>query len=195
MSKPDQPDRWGSVVAEAAPVAEATPAIAKPAVAVKLELGGDEIIQFSIRPSVWFVPLVSFKWVLAIGLLAALLAVVSAGNWTSQIFVAYQVLAGLAALRIAIATLQWASRLYVLTNRRVMRFTGVLSVHVAECPLAKISAADLLAAWYEHPLRLGTIRMSSRVCNPGVVVWEQLAHPAEVHDLLTRAIRKAQMKD
>lgn len=189
-----RPNRFESVVNETAPVVHPRP-VATPKAAAKLELDGNEIIQFSIKPSLWFIPLVSFKWVLAMGLLAAALSVAIRGGWTSQASIGFQVLAGVAALRVGLATVQWASRLYVLTNRRVMRFMGILNVRVVECPLAKISAADLHSAWYERPLRLGSIRMVSALDDAAVIAWEQLAHPADIHDRLLRSIRKAQSKD
>ncbi|MCK4342336.1 MAG: PH domain-containing protein [Phycisphaerae bacterium] len=189
-----KPDRFESVVADATPGVEATSVTTSKA-AAKLELDGDEIVQLSIKPSLWFIPLVSFKWVLAMALAGAVLAVALRGGWTREGFIAFQVVVGVAVLRVAVAALQWASRLYVLTNRRVMRFMGVLNVDVVECPLAKISRADLKVAWYQHLLRLGTIHMSPAASKATVIVWEQLAHSAEIHERLLRAIRKAQSKE
>ncbi len=188
------PQRLDSAVSDASPVGEAAPVVIEKPV-VKLELlDGDEIIQFSIKPSLWFIPLVSAKWVIVAGLLAAVLGVWTRGGWRIETAIAFQVLAALAALRVGIATLEWASRYYVLTNRRVMSFRGVLTVDVAACPLAKISRADLHATPYERALRLGSIRMDPAGTNPSPIMWENLARPGQVHEKLTRAIRKAQSK-
>jgi membrane protein YdbS with pleckstrin-like domain len=189
------PHRLDSAVTDAAPVGEATPvAVEKPVVKLEL-LDGDEIIQFSIKPSLWFIPLVSAKWVITVGLLAAVLAVWMPGHWHLQATLVFQVLAAVAALRVGIASLQWASRYYVLTNRRVMRFKGVFTVDVAASPLARISRADRHATPYERALRLGSIHMDTADSNPGPILWENLAHPTQVHEALVRAIRKAQPKE
>ncbi len=182
------PDRFESAVAEAPSAAQAA-STAK--AAAKLALDGDEIVQFSIKPSPWFIALVSLKWVLAMALLGAALALAIRGGWTQGV-VALNVVVGVAALRVAVATLQWASKLYVLTNRRVMQFKGVLNVSVAECRLAKITAIDVDVFWYGHALRIGSIRMKPLDPGSRTLTWDDVAHPQEVHELLVRAIRKAQ---
>lgn len=191
MSKPD---RFDSVVTEAPPGVEAAPVRAAKATA-EVTLDGDELVQISIKPSAWFIPLVSLKWLLAMGLLGAALLVAARGGWSREGFIAFQVAMCVAALRVAIATLQWASRLYVLTNRRIMRFAGFVSVHVAECPLSRISKADLSIAGYQRPLRLGSITMLPTGERAAPIVWDHLAHPSEIHERLVRAIRKAQSRD
>ncbi len=189
----NQPQPFPSTVAEVPPAVEANP-VATAKTAAKLELlDGDEVIQLSIKPSLWYIPLVSLGWVGAVGLLAVALALALRNGWTREGLIAFQVLVGLAALRLGIATLQWASRLYVLTNRRVMRFKGVLSVTVAECRLARISAIDLQAPLYARALRLGSIRMQPADEGLPPLTWDDVARPHEIHEILERAIRKAQM--
>lgn len=191
MSKPDPVK---AVVVEATPAE--TPRVAAPATAAKLELlDGDEIIQVSIKPSPWFIPLVSFSVIVPIAFVAAALAVIMPTASGSHVTIAFQVLAAVAALRIGIATLQWASRLYVLTNRRVMRFTGVVNVHVTECRLARISAVDLHLPWYARLLRLGSIQMRSEGQKALLLTWDDVARPHEIHELVVRAVRKSQSKE
>jgi type III secretory pathway component EscS len=180
-----------SVVAEA-PAAVKSPAVAAPKAVVRLELDGDEIIQLSIKPSLWFIPVVSIKWVLAAAVLGVVVAVALRGGGTREGLLTFQLLAGVAVARVAVAALQWASQLYVLTNRRVMRFRGILSVNVVGCPLTRISAADLRILGYERWLRLGSVQMTPVTPELPAVVWDHLAHPAEIHERLLRAIRKAQ---
>lgn len=190
----NSPGRCDSTTTDVAPVSEAQPVAVQKA-AVKLELEGDEIIQFSVKPSLWFIPLVSARWVLALALLGAALAIATRGNWGLQTTVALQVLASLAAIRIGVATLEWASRHYVLTNRRVMRFKGIFTADVAACPLAKIGRVDLLVRGHERVLRLGTIRMESSLPDTPAILWEDLPHPAQIHEALLRAIRKSQSRE
>jgi len=60
----NEPEPVKSVLAEAPPAVKAAPvAVAK--AAAKLELDGDEIIQLSIKPSLWYIPIVSLNVVVA----------------------------------------------------------------------------------------------------------------------------------
>jgi hypothetical protein len=63
----------------------------------------------------------------------------------------------LAGARILVAMMQWVSRLYVLTNRRIMRLTGIFHVDLFECALTHIDRTGLTAAWYERLTGTGTI--------------------------------------
>ncbi|HPM24298.1 MAG TPA: PH domain-containing protein [Phycisphaerae bacterium] len=181
-----------SVTAESPPAVPGV-RVAPAKAAAKLELlDGDEVIQLSIKPSLWFIPLVAAKWVLAMALLAAGVAVVMREGWTREGLIVFQLLIGVAAIRVGVATLQWASRLYVLTNRRVMRFKGILSVDVAERRLAQIGQIKLHIPRYGHALRLGSILMQLAEHDSTPLWWDDVARPHEIHEILERAIRKAQ---
>ncbi len=188
MSKPD---RFDSVAAEAPPSVEATPVTAPKTAKLEL-LDDDEVVQISIKPSVWFIPIVSFKWLVTATIVAVAIAIAMRHGWTVQGLVAFQVVLGIAALRVGIATLQWASKLYVLTNRRVMRFRGILHVDMAACPLARISRVDLNVDSFQRTIGLGTIEMTSEDDGQRPIDWQHVGHAAEIHDRLVRAVRKSQ---
>jgi uncharacterized membrane protein YdbT with pleckstrin-like domain len=139
--------------------------------------------------------LVSSHVIVFAAVLTVVVALAMRSGATQVAAVPFQVLAGMVAIRAGIAALQWASRLYVLTNRRVMCFQGVFSVRSAECPLARISAADVHAHWVARIVRTGTIRMQPVDAAAPAVTWDDVARPEEIHELLVRAIRKAQSKD
>src|SRR5690606_16809776 len=63
----------------------------------------------------------------------------------------------LAGARLGFGLLQWVSRLYVLTNRRIMRLRGIFNVDLFECQLNKIQNTYLRATWYEKLAGLGSI--------------------------------------
>jgi hypothetical protein len=178
-----------AVAAESPPVA-----VSAPAVAASLQiLGGDEIIQLSIRPSPWSIAIHSFKLLLATVLGAAAVGI-AGQRWpypTASVLLAVIVLVGFSG--VVAASFQWASRLYLLTNRRILCFHGVFNVHVGECGLSQIGEARLQCAWYEPWLRLGSIHMQPADSARPVIVWEHVAHPAQVHEILVRAIQKAKM--
>lgn len=177
-----------AVHAEATPV----PGVEKITAAELQMLDGDEIVQLSMKPSLWYIPLASFQFVLAMALLASALTVILRHSWSLTLSIALQFVVFLAVARVAVAALQWASRHYVLTNRRVMRFRGILTVDVSQCLLKRVSAVDLQATGPQRALRIGSIRLSSLDEPPAVVGWECVARPAEVHQLLVAAVRKAQ---
>jgi hypothetical protein len=178
---------------DTAQVNAAPTAAAEKAAAAKLELlDGDEIVQFSIKPSLWYIPVVSFNWVVGAGVVAAVLAAAQPAAWPSAISVVFLMLVLVAVVRVAVAALQWASRLYVLTNRRVMRFHGVLRVETAACPLKRITQVRPVMTWYQRVLQLGSIELTPVIENSIPIVWEHVAHPQEVYEKLLRAIRKSQ---
>ena len=155
-------------------------------------LEGDEIIQLSIKPSLWFVPLVSANIVVPFLMIAAIAAAVGTSfEWNPVVMLVFKMAIIGTVIRIAFASLQWASRLYLLTNRRVMTFRGVLNVQVSQSPLSRIAEAQLESAWYQGLLGLGAVRMLPRRETDEPLSWTYLARPGEVHELLSRAIRKS----
>lgn len=191
------PDPAKSVAAEAGPAAEARPGAAaiKPATAPLSLLDGDEIIQLSIKPSVWYIPLVSLNFG-ATALLAGIgLYFAMRGGVLAESALPFQVLIAAAAVRLGLATLQWASRLYVLTNRRVMRFKGVLNVDVAQLRLSDVGRVDVQAGSLARALRLGTLQIASAEEKARPCIWREVARPLEVHEILVRAVRKAQSRE
>jgi hypothetical protein len=173
---------------------EANPAATiEESAAARLEmLDKDEIVEFSIKPSLWFIAIVSARFVLLVGVLAAIVGVVArdSGTQLAAYAVALAVLAAL--LRIVVASLQWASRVYMLTNRRVMRFSGVLTVNVTECLLKQIKQTNLRLDAVQRRLRLGSICMTPAAERQPVVVWDHVARAGEIYERVIRAIRRAQ---
>ena len=156
-------------------------------------LDGGEVVCFAIKPSAWFVLLVSLRWVV-IGLLLTVLAgmefVPAASRWHL-----YQAAFWLTGARLAWAMLEWVSRLYVLTNRRVMRIRGVFNVDLFECTLDRIQNTAASLTLPERIVRVGTITFQTAGGGGGVggaASWQMVARPLEVHEKLREAIRRAQ---
>ncbi len=98
-------------------------------------------------------------------------------------------------IRLGWATLQWVSRLYVLTNRRVLRLRGVLDVVLFECPLHKIQNTWLTLSLAERLTRVGTITLQTAggsATSGGTASWRLISRPLEVHEKLRSAINRAQ---
>ena len=176
-----------SVVAEAPSVA----APAKKAAAASVELRDDEIIQLSIRPSPWCILIYSFKLLVGMTLMAAGVVIYAQGQPSYGLSVGLLLIVLVAFIGVVVATLHWASRLYVLTNRRVMRFRGVFSVDVHECGLRQIGDVRTALPWYRSVLHLGSIHMPPVGADRAEMVWEHVSRPEEVHEILARAIGRA----
>jgi len=158
-------------------------------------LDGGEIIILAIKPSLWFIVFTSIRW------LAAMVVVILLSGWlggwlggrlhfSSTLIV--QGAAVLAAARVGLAVLQWVSRLYVLTNRRIMRLTGILNVDLFECPLTKIQNTYLTLAWYERLTGVGTISFATAGTGGVEASWLNVNNPLELHERVRSAIHRAQ---
>lgn len=155
-------------------------------------LDGDEIVQLTLKPSLWYVPIASLRVVAACVILALLLVVIVRNQWTLLSAILFAAFVLTALIRIAIAALHWASRVYILTNRRIMRCSGILSVRVSECPLRRISDVSLHARPHHAWLGLGTLRITPADVHAPPLDWQLVARPADVLETVRRAVRRAQ---
>jgi hypothetical protein len=155
-------------------------------------LDGDEIVILAIKPSLWFVLFVSFRWVLAMLLVILLAGMLGDRVPRVSASVIAQTAGALAAGRLGLAVLQWVSRLYVLTNRRIMRLTGILNIDLFECPLTKIQNTYLTLAWYERLTGLGTISFATAGTGGVEASWAHVNNPLELHERVRSAIHRAQ---
>ena len=160
-------------------------------------LDGGEIVEFSIRPSLWFVLFASAKTLVGLAAVAlgVWLVVASSPGWSLRSAYAFSFLLLAAVVRVLIGSLQWASRMYMLTNRRVMRVSGILEVSVTDCPLSRISAAHIRVSPGQMLLGLGTIRMTPPDSRLPTVNWEHVARPAMIHEKIVRAIQRSRSGD
>ncbi len=157
-------------------------------------LDGGEIVILAIKPSLWSIVFSSFRW------LAGMVAVITLAGlfktFLAQVLlveVAFIVKAALVLgfARVVFALLHWASSLYVLTNRRIMRLSGVMNVSIFECPLLKIQNTYLTLAWYERLTRLGTIAFATAGTGGIEASWQHVNDPLEVHERIRSAIHHA----
>src|SRR5580658_4962130 len=115
-----------------------------------------ELILLILKPSLWFVPLQSMFFsgiVLAIIIAAALFD--TQYHWHRSIYV--ESAAFLIAGRLMWAMLHWMGRLYILTDLRVLRVSGVFQIDIFDCPLRKVAHVHAMNALREKLLDLGSI--------------------------------------
>jgi len=153
-------------------------------------LDGGEVVHFAIKPSAWFVLLVSLRWIAV----AVFLACLAGADLVAPAYRVYvlNVAILVAGTRLGWATIEWVSKLYVLTNRRVMSIRGVFNVQMFECSLDRIQNTYLTLALSERLVRVGTVSFQTAAGDGGTGSWQSVARPLEVHEKLREAIGRAQ---
>ena len=153
---------------------------------------GEEVV-LALKPSGLFVLLASAPFILAIAMVALggyALDTLGIADLNLQLLALVCIAGG--TLRLLIAFLQWLSRTYVLTNRRVIRVRGVLRIDIFECPLSRIQNTVLSLSVSERVFGLGTILFATAGTGRAEAAWVMLARPIEVHEIVVEYIRRAQ---
>lgn len=173
--------------------AEAPTTIADPHLAMlPAELLQDgEIILLMIKPSPWFIVLEPLRTLLGILLLTI------ATFWLNRSgllpFRSSDVLlcgCGVMIARLLWQFLEWVSRVYVLTDKRVIRVRGVLRVHVFEASLRQIQHTELQFNIRERVTGLGTIFFTTAGTAFVEAAWTMIAKPMQVHQEVVKAIQR-----
>lgn len=153
-------------------------------------LDTNEIIQLSLRPS----PLMILTRAARVGLLMLALAATcywarSPGSVIPDALCVGAIV--VAVTRVALSSLEWASRLYILTNRRLLRFRGIAAVRVDELPLIRVSSVDLEPSASFPQCRVGDVHVCGGAEDPPHR-WECVPNATDVHQLIVLAARRAQ---
>ncbi len=152
--------------------------------------GGEEIV-LALKPSPWFVLLVSLPSLLTFAALAV------AVHLLDEFFPALPersvlaLMAGAGVVRLVVACLQWVARLYVLTNLRVLRVQGVLNVEIFECPLTRVQNTFLSLPMPERLFGLGTILFATAGTGAVEAAWWMIARPKRVHRVVVEYLQRA----
>ncbi|MFW6145765.1 MAG: PH domain-containing protein [Planctomycetota bacterium] len=152
---------------------------------------GEEIV-LALKPSGWFILLVSAPFTIAVIVLAVGAYLVDAID-LAQLPLRSLSLVCLAAiaLRLIVACLQWISRIYVLTNRRILRVRGLLTVDVFECALHRIQHTSLVLPLSERIFSIGTLVFATAGTALPEAAWVMIARPSEVHEIVVEYVRRA----
>lgn len=167
--------------------------LARPEAARDLPLDEDETILLMLSPSPWFVPFACLGALLAIacGVLAmAWAARIPMVPWTDG--QAFALGAALAAGRLAWQALEWTQRLYVLTDRRVLRRSGVLRAMVTEERLVNLRHTVVVAARRERAVGVGTLAFvtAAPAGLDWTLAWDTVRRPEEVQGAVREAIER-----
>jgi len=154
-------------------------------------IDGGEVVILLLKPSLWFIVLGPLRTLAAlVAVTAGLVALDTA--LTGGVYRRQIVLAGSAALclRLFWQFLEWLSRAYVLTDRRVIRVRGVLTVQVFECALGRVQHTEVVRILREQLVGLGTIAFTTAGTGRVEALWEMVNRPMSVQQEVVRAVRR-----
>jgi hypothetical protein len=156
-------------------------------------LQDDEVIILLLRPSPLFIPLGAAGGLALVALLSLGLALVAIRfpawiPWTEA--QAYALGGALAVARLLWQTLDWWGRVYVLTDRRVIRRMGVLHVAVFDAPLRSIQHTSVFRQLRERVFGLGTIGFATAGSDVFDAFWVMVKNPFAVHRTVVDAINR-----
>ena len=176
----------GGVVAVPADLRPLFPALATLLAGHVLRDG--EVVLLILKPSLWYILFNAMRFGAAVGIL-----IIAAVLWVKHPFVPYYVEAAtfLIAGRVMWAVMQWMGRLYVLTDQRVLRLSGVFTVDIFDCPLRKVAQTRITRSSRERLWRLGSIEILPLDESKPPGIWQTVRRPVDVHEELLDAVRRA----
>ena len=152
-----------------------------------------EIVLLVARPSPWFV-LIDGGWAYLLMITVALFfAWLGHQVWAPINVPETQVFPALAAaltIRVVWKLLDWANRIYVLTDRRIVVRRGVFQFSMIEAPLNRIQHSAIFTKVVERILGMGTVGFATAGSGTFEVVWEMVPGPLNVHRTVNEAIER-----
>lgn len=152
----------------------------------------DEVVILLLRPSPLYIVLAPGGSLVVIALVAMLLAYLARSfpslGWTDT--QAFGLGVGMAALRLGWQSLDWWSRVFVLTDRRVLRRMGVLRVAVFETELRNIQHTAVFRQLRERVFGLGTIGFATAGTDVFEAFWVMVSQPFAVHKAVVEAMHR-----
>jgi hypothetical protein len=147
-----------------------------------------ELVLMVLKPSYWFL-IFSSATFSGITVAAAILLALLDRYHSTHFYI--QAAAFVIACRLMWAVLQWMGRLYILTDMRVMRISGVFFVDLFDCPLRKVVRTRIVSPMRERIVFVGSIEIIPKDETMATAIWETVAKPALVHEQLVSAINRA----
>ena len=175
---------------EAAPI---SPELAASVLPEEL-LHNDEVVMMLTKPSLWFLLLTSFRFILIVVLLCILAVKLFQMNESSALTPsAAGILAVLLALgRLIWALLVWTSHIYMLTNKRIVTIKGVINVRMVQAPLRKVQRTALYRPWLFRIFGIGTVGIATAATETFDATWLMIGRPLQTHEQIVAAINKVQ---
>lgn len=149
-----------------------------------------EIVELAIRSSLWWILFSSWHTLLVAAVIA--LAGFTFSDWLPGRRGWYlEIGAMLTMARLMWATVKWMSRIYILTNMRVISLSGVFSVTALECPLRRLARVRSVTPIGERILLLGSLELIPMDEHFPINLWQTIRRPAEVQRKIRAAIERS----
>jgi hypothetical protein len=150
----------------------------------------DETILLLTKPSILFIFITSFRFVLTVLLFALLLVNVAPSiNSRSVSLAATVIVLG----RLIWALLVWTSHIYILTDQRIITIKGVLNVAIFQATLRKMQRTTLYKPLYQRVFGLGTIGFATAAAVTNFdSTWLMIPRPHQTHEQIVAAISRVQ---
>jgi dephospho-CoA kinase len=152
----------------------------------------DERVILSFRPSVWFIAIRAF-WPAVLVTSAAALARYAAVFTDSPDLAVKALWTGTALITSVLAWqfVQWLSRLYVLTERRLMSVAGLLLQNVVDVPLRNVRNVVLVRGVVERLTGLATLGAATAGTDGYELVWVLVPAPDKLLGTVRAAVDRA----
>jgi membrane protein YdbS with pleckstrin-like domain len=151
---------------------------------------GEQII-LTVKPSACYVVLSSWPVLLVTAVVAGAFALTNTWNSaTPSLQVVLPACAAIAGLGLMVAAVRWLGRLYVLTNRRILRLRGVVRVDVFECELSRISGVAVVRGRAERMVGLGSLEFAVDGNPYAEPDWINIHQPDAVAEEVRKAIAR-----
>jgi hypothetical protein len=159
-------------------------------------LHDDEIILLLLRPSLLYVPLSCATSLVFIAFVSVSLAYLGPHVARLQLWIgwtdvqAFGLGLAVAILRLGWQSLEWYSRVYLLTDRRIIRRMGVLRVAVFQTELRNIQHTSVFSRVRERVFGLGSIGFATAGSDVFEAFWVMIRRPFAVQKIVVEAIQR-----
>ena len=167
-------------------------AVAQPIMIPAGILQDGELILLAIKPSGWYILLTSWPILLvaALALMISRVAETIVGKeWDARVLIPACLL--LAGLCLSVACIGWLGRMYVLTNRRILRIYSMRKLDVAGWDLRSVNQVLLTATRAEKLLGIASLTLTLNEPDPKQPAWAHISRPLEVHKIVLDAVYHA----
>ncbi len=155
-------------------------------------LSEEETVIFALKPSLWTIAFSSFRTVLVS--ITVILLTFLVGPYLPLGGMAGHIISfcGIAMVaRVGFAFLQWLSRSYVLTDKRVIRIRGVFTIDIFQCSLTKVQNTFLQLTLPQRIFGLGSIAFTTAGTGGIEAIWRHVKNPLDIHHQLIQAMNRA----
>jgi len=176
------------------PAESAIPAVALDQAIPERVLRNGEQVILTVKPSAWFILLNVTQPLIILCAMLVFVAFVEVIGFGMAAEIRSGLLLGLLmgiGLTLLLSGVRWFGRLYVLTDRRLLRICGITRVNVYEFELSRISEVGVAAGIGERIVGIGSLKFrveDNPYTNPDWVNIAQIQNVAEeVRAAVTRA--------